>query len=352
MSSGPLRIGVIGCADIAWRRTLPALAGHPDVRVTALASRDPERARRFAERFGGEPVTGYEALLDRADLDAVYVPLPAKLHARWVERALLSDRHVLAEKPLTASAEETETLVGLAASRGLALLENFMFLCHSQHARVSDLVAQGAIGELRTLTAAFAFPPPADGHNIYKPDVGGGVLTDAGVYPLRAAQFHLGPGLQVLGAHMNVDERRGVDVAGTALLVAPGGQTAHLTWGAERSYRSRYELWGSTGRIEVPWAFTPPAAHRPVIRIERQDHVEELTLPAQDHFAAAVDAFVARVRDGVPSVLEGEAVLSHARLVDQVRRRALAPGGGPDEVDPDGRERPMASTNGGSRGKK
>ncbi|MFB9835044.1 Gfo/Idh/MocA family protein [Actinoallomurus acaciae] len=341
MNSEPLRIGVMGCADIAWRRTLPALTAHPDVRLTAIAGRDPGKARRFAERFGGEPVTGYAALLERADVDAVYVPLPVRLHADWVGRALRSGRHVLAEKPLTASAEDTERLVALAASRGLALLENFMFLCHSQHARVRDLVAQGAIGELRTLVAEFAFPPMADGRNIYRPELGGGVLTEVGVYPLRTALLYLGAGLEVRGAHLQADEARGVDVAGAALLVAPGGETAHLTWGAERSYRSRYALWGSSGRIEVAWAFTPSAAHRPVVRIERQDHVEELTLPAEDHFAGAVAAFVNRVRDGVPSVLEGETVLEQARLVDQVRRRALGPGG---------QAAPAVPTIGGSRG--
>ncbi|MWA07381.1 gfo/Idh/MocA family oxidoreductase [Actinomadura sp. LD22] len=341
MNSGPLRIGVLGCADIAWRRALPALAAHPGVRLTAIASRDPAKAARFAGRFGGEPVQGYEALLGRADVDAVYVPLPVHLHAEWVGRALRSGRHVLAEKPLTASAADTEALVALAASRGLALLENFMFLCHSQHARIRDLVAQGAIGEPRTLTAEFAFPPAADDRNLYDPGLGGGALTEVGVYPLRAALLHLGTALDVLGVHLRVDEARGVDVAGAALLADPSGRTAHLTWGVEHAYRSRYALWGSAGRAELTWAFTPSAAHRPVLRIERQDHVEELTLPAEDHFAGAVASFVDRVRDGVPSVLEGEAVVEQARLVDRVRRHA-ADAGGP--------VRPAVPTSAGSPG--
>jgi NDP-hexose-3-ketoreductase len=202
-------------------------------------------------------------------------------------------------------------------------------------------VAEGVIGKLRTLTAEFAFPPMADGRNIYRPELGGGLLTEAGVYPLRTALLYLGADLEVRGAHHQVDHARAVDVAGAALLVAPGGETAHLTWGAEHSYRSRYALWGSAGRIEVLWAYTPSAAHRPVVRIERQDRVEELTLPAEDHFAGAVAAFVARVRDGVPSVLEGRPVLEQARLVDRVRRHALASGG---------QAAPAASTSGDSRG--
>mgnify|MGYP001164405655 CR=1 FL=1 len=322
MTTQPLGIGVVGCAGIAWRKMLPAMAADPDVRIAAIASRDPARARRFTDRFGGEPVTGYEALLERPDVEAVYVPLPSLLHAEWVERALRAGRHVLSEKPLTAAAEETEALLELARSRGLALLENFMFLLHPQHARVRDLVERGAIGDVRGFGAEFAFPPVADDDSTYDPAAGGGALVNVGVYPVRAALLHLGSGLRVEGAHLHVDERRGVDVSGAALLAGPDGVTAQLTWGMDRVYRSRYMLWGSTGRLEVTWAFTPPPAHRPVIRVERQDHVEEFTLPGADQFANVVRAFVARVREGTPTVLEGEPVLAQARLVDQVRKRA------------------------------
>jgi len=76
VSAVPIRLGVLGCAGIAWRKMLPALAHEPGVVLTAVASRQADRAARFAERFGGEPVVGYEALLERSDVDAVYVPLP------------------------------------------------------------------------------------------------------------------------------------------------------------------------------------------------------------------------------------------------------------------------------------
>ncbi len=319
----PLRIGVVGCAGIAWRRMLPAIDRDPDVELVAVASRDEAKARRFTRRFGGDPVRGYDRLLARGDIDAVYVPLPALLHAEWIERALLAGKHVLSEKPLAATAKDAASLVALAESRGLALLESFMFLCHPQHARVRELVADGVIGELRTLTADFAFPAKGGDDIRYRPDVGGGALTDIGVYPVRTALLYLGEEIEVLGSSLHLDHRLGVDLGGSALLARRDGVTAHLTWGMEHSYRSRYALWGSSGRISVTWAYTPPPTHGPVIRVERQDHTEELTLPAVDQFARVIAAFVARVRDGTPSGIEGESVLSQARLVDRVRERAL-----------------------------
>ena len=122
-----VRVGVLGCAGIATRRMLPAFAAAPGTRVIAIASRETGRAEQTARLFGCEPVTGYENLLARNDIDAVYVPLPAALHACWTERALGCGKHVLCEKPLTTSAGQTRRLARLADEKGLVLKENFVF---------------------------------------------------------------------------------------------------------------------------------------------------------------------------------------------------------------------------------
>jgi NDP-hexose-3-ketoreductase len=187
-----------------------------------------------------------------------------------------------------------------------------MFLCHPQHAKVRELVADGAIGTLRTLTAEFAFPAQSADHIRYRPDVGGGALTDIGVYPIRTALLYLGPQLEVIGSLLHYDRERGVDLGGAALLGRQDGVTAHLSFGMEHAYRSRYALWGSSGRISVHWAYTPPPTHSPVIRIEQQDRIEEVTVAPTDQFGAVVSAFVARILHGVPSGLEGESVVTQA----------------------------------------
>ena len=87
--------------------------------------------------------------------------------------------------------------------------------------------------------------------------------------------------------------------------------------------RSRYELTGDEGRITALRAYTPPAGHAPVIRIESGKGVEERTLPPADQFAAVVRRFVSRARDGVPSDLEGQAIVAQAALVDRIREQAV-----------------------------
>ncbi|MEU6056481.1 Gfo/Idh/MocA family oxidoreductase [Streptomyces xanthochromogenes] len=294
----PLRIGVLGCADIALRRVLPAAAGLPGVEFTAVASRDPAKAEEAARRFGLRPVTGYAALLERADIDAVYVPLPAALHAPWVRAALAAGRHVLAEKPLTTERALTHELLAAARAAGLVLMENVMFVHHPQHTAVRRLVEDGAIGQLRSFQAEFAIPRPPATDIRHDPALGGGALWDVGVYPVRAALHHLGPALDVVGCHLAVGPGDRVDTAGAALLRTPDGVTAQLSFGLDHGYRSRYQLCGSEGRLVVDRAFTPGAEHRPVLRLERRDAVEEIELPAHDQVAATLDAFAAAVREG------------------------------------------------------
>jgi dTDP-3,4-didehydro-2,6-dideoxy-alpha-D-glucose 3-reductase len=325
--SAPVRFGVLGCSSIAWRRTLPALRSHPDTTVTWVASRDPEKAKRFAAEFDCR-ATDYDGLLERDDVDAVYLPLPPSLHLHWGARALRAGKHLLAEKPLAASGADAAELVRLAAAHRLVLRENFMFLHHSQHATVRRLVAEGRLGELRSLHASFCIPPLPDSDIRYAPALGGGALLDVGVYPLRTALLFLGGGLRVAGASLRLDPARGVDVGGQALLVSPAGVPASVEFGFQHAYGSRYTLWGSSARLVLGRAYTPAPGWQPVLRIEEQDHVEEITLPADHQFERSVGAFAAAVRAGRAAGDAEEAAWCAAaaetvRLADEVRRLAV-----------------------------
>ncbi|MBB4934075.1 NDP-hexose-3-ketoreductase [Lipingzhangella halophila] len=319
-----VRFGILGCADIARRRTIPAMLREPGAELVAVASRSAATAREFTTLFGNEAVEGYGSLVERTDIDALYIPLPAGLHHEWILRALNAGKHVLAEKPLTTNYQDTVEAVEIARSRGLTLMENLTYTYHGMHATVRELVATGTVGELRTVSAAFAIPPLRDGDIRYRPELGGGSLADNGIYPLSAALLHLGPELDVVGAALKRAAQHSVDVAGNALLSTPSGQTATVTFGFEHSYLCQYVLWGSEGRVVVDRAYTPPPTLRPTIRVEQQDTTWERTLAAEDQFAHCLRAFVRSVAGTAPD-LPGTAtadLLRRARLMDRVRSRA------------------------------
>lgn len=316
----PLRIGVLGCADIARRRMLPAFAACEDTEVAAVAGRNTARAAALAAEYGARSYGAYGDLLADAQVDAVYVPLPLALHAEWTEAALRAGKHVLAEKPVTDELARTQDLFALARERGLVLRENVMFVHHRQHARVLDLLAEGAIGELRTFRAEFTVPRrPADDIR-YDPALGGGALCDTGVYPLRAAMLLLPGELDVVGAVSTSTPGFEVDTAGAALLRTPEGVTAHLTWGLDHAYRNTYELHGTRGTLTVDRVFTPPADHVAVGVLETASGREEIPLGADDQVANVVRQFAATAR--APGRNTERDCLRQAALLAAVRRRA------------------------------
>jgi predicted dehydrogenase len=338
----PVRVGVLGCADIARRRILPAIAELPDLELAAVASRDPDQAAKVSGDHGCAAVTGYQRLLDeRDDVDAIYVPLPTALHARWAERALLAGRHVLVEKPLAIEPARAQQVVALARARGLVLMENFMFLHHRQQAEVRRLLGNGAIGELRSMSADFGIPPRPPGDIRYVAELGGGAVLDQGVYPLRLAQYFLGPDLTVVGACLRHDPAYGVDVGGAVLLVSPGGATAQLTFGMDHGYRSSYRLWGATGQLVVDRAFTPPPSHRAIVMVTTPAGGREVSLEPDDQASNTLRAFARAVRATgtagldrarretvpsgavIPAVTCDDPAVSLARLIAAVRNQAI-----------------------------
>jgi dTDP-3,4-didehydro-2,6-dideoxy-alpha-D-glucose 3-reductase len=321
----PVAWGVLGCSGIAERRMLPALHEIEGSRVAGVASRAPARAERFAAEHGGTAMS-YEEMIDSPAIDAVYLSLPNSLHFEWARRALRAGKHVLCEKPMTVSAEQTGELVALAAERGLLLRENFAFLHHPQHEVVRELVERGRLGRLRTFSSAFGVPSPRAGDIRYDPELGAGCLLDVGVYPIRAAQLMLGEGLTVAGATLRVDTDTGVDMAGHALLVSENGVFADLEFGFQHAYRSRYALWGDAAHLSLERAFTPPAEHRPLLRLEEQDHAEEFTLDASHQFRDSLASFAGAVREGRTPEIERSwlrGARETARLVEAIQETAV-----------------------------
>lgn len=331
----PVGLGVLGCADIAVRRMLPAALDVAEVRLVAVSARDPEKAARVAAAFGCQAEPGYRQLLERPDVEAVYIPLPLALHRPWALAALRRGRHVLVEKPLATSAGLAAEVAAAAAERDLVLMENFMFLHHGRTRVARHLLADGAAGRLRAFGAAFAVPPRPPDDIRYRPELGGGALYDVGVYPLRAAQYFLGDDLEVVGAHLDVGES-GVDVGGAVLLRSPQGVTAQLTFGMRHAYQSRYELWGSAGRIVVDRAFTPPAESSTTLRLETEGGVRELLSPSQDQCANMLRHFAGEVRRAAPGryAPEAQQAVALARLLDEVFRAAGVPIAEPDPHPP------------------
>ncbi len=280
-------VGILGCANIAVRSLIPAFEENDNFNLSAVASRDFEKAEKLSNQYNCKAYGSYEELLEDTTIELVYIPLPTGLHYEWIKKALEHNKHLLVEKTLCSSLEEVEEVTKIAKKRNLLLAENFQFQFHSQQKYVLDLIDSGEIGEIRCFRASFGFPPFPDRNNIrYSKSLGGGALLDAGAYTLKALQVILPKiDFNVKAATLLTPEQSEVDLYGGIFLSSRGGGvTAQLAFGFDNFYQCSYEIWGSKGKISVPRAYTAPKDFNPTIIVEKCGEREEISLPADDHF--------------------------------------------------------------------
>ena len=316
ISDKRVRVGILGCSDIACRKFIPALRGCGGAVLKGVASRN----RRAAPSLAGETyaVLGYEELLAREEIELVYLSLPNHLHEEWTVRALQSGKHVICEKPLGLSAASVERMLRCAGERGVLLYENLMYLHHPQHAAVKGLIDAGRIGRLRSLRSVFAFPVPAAGNFRLDPERGGGAFHDLARYPLSTAlHFLQGDSYRFRGFAL---DRSGLNVAmhGTALTSAGEVFTFSIAFGQQ--YESYYEIIGELGKIRVDRAYTTPADLANLIRVTCGERDASFTVPPGDHFRLMIEHFCAVVRNGGDFGEMHQRIRRLARLADQMEK--------------------------------
>src|SRR5438445_3417508 len=150
--------GVLGAANIAVKKVIPAMQRGEWCEVTALASRDLGKAQRFALELGIPKAYGsYDELLADRSIEAVYNPLPNHLHVPWSIKAAEAGKHVLCEKPIALNAQEAIQLLRARDRTGVKIEEAFMVRTHPQWIRVLELIDAGRIGEVRSVMGHFSY---------------------------------------------------------------------------------------------------------------------------------------------------------------------------------------------------
>jgi xylose dehydrogenase (NAD/NADP) len=307
----PVRWGILSTARI--NRLVLAGAGESDrVDVVAVASRDGARAQAYAHEHGIERAyPSYEALLEDDEVEAAYIPLPNSLHVEWTLHALAAGKHVLCEKPLTRRPEEAERAFDAAEQAGLFLMEAFMYRHNPQTRRLTELIEEGAIGELRLVRSAFSFPLTRLGDVRLQPELDGGALMDVGCYCVSGSRLVAGEPERVEGLQLLA--RSGVDVRFTGTMRFPGDVLAHFDCGLDLPNRSALEVVGSEGTlsIEDPWHCRTPG-----IELRRDSEVERIAIESANSYRLELENLSDAIRG------QAEPLLGRADAIGQARTLA------------------------------
>lgn len=321
----PVRWAVLGPGNIA-RRFATQLPASTYGTLVAVGSSDAARARAFAEELAGthgELRTGtYEQILADAEVDAVYISTVHTTHAALTIAALAAGKHVLCEKPLAPNHAQAMAMVDAATTSGNVLLEAYMYRFHPQTARVLELVATGAIGELRHVDAAFAFATGATEGRLFDPDLAGGGILDVGGYPVSYARAIAGAAagrsfVDPVEVHAAGTVEDGVDTWAVADLVFPGGSTATVRTGV-RLADVGLSIYGSAGyiRLQNPWTMAEDNVL--TLAVVGQDPVTE-TLDGHQPYALEADALAEAIGRGEVPQMSHDDSLGTLRVLDEWR---------------------------------
>ncbi|HIV26129.1 MAG TPA: Gfo/Idh/MocA family oxidoreductase [Candidatus Scatomonas pullistercoris] len=221
-----MRIGILGAGGIAatMAETIRPLEG---VESYAVAARDLERARAFAEKWGFERAYGsYEEMLADDQVDLVYIAVPHSHHHRWTMAALEEGRNVLCEKAFAANTEQAREMIRLAESKKLLLTEAIWTRYMPSRQMIREIIDSGDIGEVMTVSSNLGYRIDMN-ERMVKPELAGGCLLDLTVYTLNFSSMVLGNDIKRIAASM-VPTETGVDGQDSVMIEYAGGQMANM----------------------------------------------------------------------------------------------------------------------------
>jgi predicted dehydrogenase len=317
-----LRFATIGTSWITTQFA-DAAARVPDVEIAAAYSRDAARAEAFARQIGAASASSDVAeLLASDEVGAVYIASPNSVHREQALAAIRAGKHVLVEKPATATAAEFAELVAEANSAGVVVLEAMRTAYDPGTARARELL--GGLGRIRRVSLRYAqrssrydLVLAGERVNIFDPALGGGALNDLGVYCVQALVGWFGEPRQVLAASVPI--AGGADGAGAALALYDGF-VADVSWSKITASDVPSEVQGELGTLVIDQVCAPRFLVASRLDGGRDEH--RLDVPAFD-LRYEVERFL-ELCGGADATADHERTLATLRTMEAIRTASLS----------------------------
>ena len=296
MAQQTLRWGILGAARVN-DKLLPAIVEAANAKLVAIASRRAGAAAETLQKHAPEQTDVLtldepEALLSHPEVDAVYLPMANEEHAEWALKAIEHGKHVLIEKPMALTVADIDAIEAAAKANNVTVMEGFMYIFHSQHDYVRQLIDSGKIGEVRTVKTSFAFPmKPARLYRINRGiEHGGGAMWDIGPYAVHTARlwFDQEPVAATAMAKLN---SHGADVSLSGIFDFDDGRYAHFEMSFEHARRSEYQIIGTLGGITCHTVWQPDTEQALISYWTDSGEEETIALPADNHFNREIEHF-------------------------------------------------------------
>lgn len=296
-----IRWGILSTAKIAREKVIPAMQTSQYCIVDAICSRSIERAQETAALLNIKKAYGsYEELLNDAEIDAIYIPLPNHLHVEWGVKCLAAGKHVLIEKPISLSVKDAEIL--LAASKKyphLKVMEAFMYRFHPQWIYTEGLVKSKWLGKLKSIQSFFSYNN-TDPNNIRnKVETGGGGLMDIGCYCVSLTRLLFGEEPLKVIANVEYDPITHTDSLVSGMMMFNKGASSFTCSTKLMPYQS-VNIIGDLGRIEIEIPFNPTPTEQTKITLYKQGSVKNVLFSIADQYTLQADSFAKAIIQNQP----------------------------------------------------
>lgn len=317
-----LRFGILSTARIARELVMPAIQDAENAVITAVASRDLDKARTLADRFGAPHAFGsYDAMLASDAIDAVYIPLPTSQHVEWAIKAAKAGKHVLVEKPLALNAGEIDALIAARDAHGVIVSEAYMVTYAPVWQKVRELLGTGAIGTLQHVQGAFSYYNRDPGNMRNIPELGGGALPDIGGYPAIVTRFSTGQEPQRVQAVVRRDPEFGTDIY-ASVKADFGSFELSFYVATQMANRQVMVFHGTEGFIEVKSPFNADRYGAEEVELTNQKHsVSQIfRFPDSRQYRRQVEAFARAVAGGSAEIVSLESSRLTQTFIDAIYR--------------------------------
>lgn len=315
-----VRWGILSTAKIGREKVIPGIQNSPNCTVEAICSRNLEQAKVTAKLLNiGKAYGTYEELLNDQEIDAVYIPLPNHLHVEWTIKAMQAGKHVLCEKPIgISSAEASMLLLETQKYPHLKVMEAFMYRFHPQWQKIKSLIAEGAIGEVKTVHSFFSYfnVDPLNIRN--NMEVAGGALMDIGCYCVSFPRFLFNAEPCRIISMIDRDPVMKTDRLTSAMLDFGAGKTSTFTCSTQLMPYQRVQIFGTNGHIEIEIPVNAPKDASTKIWVRTKNNSEEIVIDAVDQYALQAYQFSKSILENtkIPTSLEDAA--DNMKVIDAI----------------------------------
>ncbi|MAH83482.1 MAG: hypothetical protein CBB68_03860 [Rhodospirillaceae bacterium TMED8] len=314
LGQADLRIAVHGIGDHARRTILPAIQECNQLHLVGISTRNPQTRISEAQNWNCPAFKDLDQLITRSRPSIVFISTPIAQHYQDGKQVLKSGMHLWSEKAFTNNLGHAEELAKLAEDHDVTLNVSFPPIYHPMFSKMMEIIKNGDIGIIRSITSNFSFPHVDKNHSKYGPS-GGGALLDVGFYPIIMSTKIAGAVARIRGAVVRSQPGYQIDTHGAALLEFASDVLAAVQWGYGTDYTNQITIIGECGSLTATPIFSKPPLRPLDLKLHRQTETKRINTPNFNQFTLMLDSFLKTIHSEKARALSRQTAVDDQRLM-------------------------------------